>query len=124
MRCVAVISAVVFGLAGLFLLQNPMLAFGGVFVYLGAGAEVEQVRRRTFARQQPTTVVTERVSDFMTHQFRVVSPSQQLAAAADNLLPTSQYGFPVVDGGRFVGMLRRRDLVASLRSRLSCTCNS
>jgi Zn-dependent protease/predicted transcriptional regulator len=114
------VMAVLFGLVGLFVIGNPFLALVGVFVFFGAGAEAYQARQRAFVRAEPVAesgnASGERVSDFMVHRFRVVPPYQRIDAVADELLRTSQRGFPVVDGGRLVGMLRRRDIVTALEA--------
>ena len=112
------VMAVLFALMGLLVLQNPFLVLVGVFVFFAAGAEAYQARRRSVAQPQsqprPPTGVGDTVGDFMVHGYRVVPPRQSLDAVADELLQTSQRGFPVVDEGRLVGMLRRRDVVAAL----------
>lgn len=56
------------------------------------------------------------VSDYMTRQVTTLSPDDDLFQAAELLLAHSFRRLPVVDDGRLVGQVSRRDvLLASLR---------
>lgn len=99
--------AIVFGITGLFG-PNPFLLLIAFFVYLGAEAEAQYVRTQSLLGDS-------RVRDAMMTHFHVLSPRDTLQTAVDELLRGAQQDFPVLDGGRFQGLLRRRDLVAALR---------
>lgn len=100
--------AILFGFVGLF--TNPFLVFIAIFVYLGAQAEAQHTELR-YALEGVA------VRDAMMTRFTVLSPQDTLGRAADELLAGAQQDFPVRDGLRFVGMLRRSSLVSALRER-------
>jgi CBS domain-containing protein len=54
------------------------------------------------------------VSRVMMTDFRVLEPGDTLARAVEHILAGCQQDFPVVDGGRVVGVLTRGDLVTGL----------
>ncbi|MEA2586928.1 MAG: stage sporulation protein [Thermomicrobiales bacterium] len=109
--------ALVFGLAG-FATGDFFLIVIAAFVWLGAGAEGQQVAvRRVLGR------VT--VGDAMTRQPRVLTPSDPLSRAIEITLSTTQADFPVVDrDGRVVGLLTAEDLLRGLRDRPDATVDS
>ncbi len=100
--------AMLLGLAGLF--YNPFLIFIAFFVYLGAEGEARMVEMKSLLGGVL-------VRDAMIHHFRTLQPTDTLRVAADELLAGSQHDFPIVEGGRVVGMLRRTQLVESLAQR-------
>ncbi len=97
--------AFVFGFIGLFV--NPMLILVALFVWIGAGQEADLARMRN-------TLAGIAVERAMMTDFRSLTPADSLARAVDLVLSGSQADFPVVDGGRMVGLLTRTDLVAAL----------
>jgi Zn-dependent protease/predicted transcriptional regulator len=99
--------AVLFGLAGLFVIGNPMLVLIAAFVWLAATAEASSVR--TSAALEGVTL-----ADLMITDLHVLAPHDPLARAAQLLIDGFQQDFPVVDRGRLVGMLSRADLVQGL----------
>jgi Zn-dependent protease len=102
--------AILFAIAGLFTVPpNPFLLFVALFVYLGAEGEARLVQIRTLLRGVP-------VRDAMLRRFRTLSAHDSLQTAADELLAGSQQDFPVLDGDRLVGILRRQDLVEGLKT--------
>lgn len=98
--------ALVFGLAGLF--GNPMLLFIAFFVWIGAGQEASLVQMKSALAGIP-------VSRVMITDFKTLAPEEPLSRAVDLILQGSQQDFPVVDGGRPVGILVRADLLAALQ---------
>jgi Zn-dependent protease/predicted transcriptional regulator len=102
--------ALVFGLLGLFVVNNPMLVFVALFVWLGAAGEAGAVQEQTALAGVPL----ERV---MMTDVRTLSPQDPLARATQLLLAGFQQDFPVVEGdGTVVGVLTRRDLMAGLQA--------
>jgi Zn-dependent protease len=97
--------ALLFGFVGLF--SNPFLVFIALFVWMGASAESGMVQVRSALSGMP-------VNRAMMTEFAVLSPADPLARAAELTLASSQRDFPVVDGGRVLGILRQNDLLAGL----------
>lgn len=100
--------AIVFGFVGLF--TNPFLVLIALFVWIGASQEAGIVTARSALAGLPVRAA-------MLTDFRVLSPGDSLARAVQLLLGGSQTDFPVADGGRLVGILRRNDLVRVLAER-------
>jgi Zn-dependent protease/CBS domain-containing protein len=94
------------GFIGLF--SNPLLIFIAIFVYLAAASEGKLAQVRAMSRGVP-------VSAAMMTQFATLSPHEQVEHAIESLLRTSQSVFPVVDGGRLVGLLGRDDMIKALK---------
>jgi len=97
--------AIGFGILGFW--WNPFLIFIAIFVYLGAQAEAQMVGIQTAIKDLT-------VQDAMLTRFRTLSGVDVLDAAIQELLAGSQHDFPVMDGDRVVGVLRRNDLVKAL----------
>jgi Zn-dependent protease/CBS domain-containing protein len=95
----------VFGFIGLF--TNPFLVFIALFVWMGAAAEAGQAQMKSALAGLP-------MSGVMMTDFRVLAPDDTLARAVEHILAGCQQDFPVVDGGRVVGVLTRSDLVTGL----------
>ncbi len=88
--------------------RNPMLGLIGVFIWLGAGGEAAAMEARTVLGDA-------RVSRAMLTDFRVLSPTDPLARAAQWIIEGSQPDFPVVaSDGQMVGVLTRQDLFDAL----------
>lgn len=99
--------AVLLGVLGLFVLNNPMLLLVALFVFLGARSEAAAV-------QVTNSLSGMRVQDAMMTNFRALRVEDPLDLAARELIHGSQQDFPVVDGDRVVGLLTRDALVAAL----------
>jgi Zn-dependent protease/CBS domain-containing protein len=97
--------AIGFGIIGFW--WNPFLIFIAIFVYLGAQAEAQMVGIQTAIKGLT-------VQDAMLTRFRTLSAVDVLDAAIQELLAGSQHDFPVMDGDKVVGVLRRNDLVKAL----------
>lgn len=95
----------VFGFIGLF--TNPFLIFIALFVWMGAAAESGQVQMKSALAGVP-------MSGVMMTDFRVLAPDDTLARAVEHILAGCQQDFPVVDGGRVIGVLTRSDLLTGL----------
>jgi Zn-dependent protease/CBS domain-containing protein len=98
--------AFAFALFGLFN-GMPSLLFIALFVYLGAEAEAQMVQTQSTFRGVP-------VGQVMITRFGTLDGRQTLGDAIRALLAGTQQDFPVMEEGRVVGLLTRRDLLAAL----------
>lgn len=101
--------AFLFGLAGL-LVGNPILLFIALFVWLGAASEAAMAQMRAAFSGLP-------VSRAMVTSFAALAPGDPLRKAVELTLQGSQSDFPVLDGGRPVGVLHQAELLAGLAQR-------
>jgi predicted transcriptional regulator len=103
--------AVVFGVAGLLMTPvNPFLILIAVFVFFGARAEARQAEVNQAIKDL-------KVGDAMITRFQTLSANDPLFKASEELIAGSQQDFPVIEGGRVTGMLRRDDLLKALSER-------
>lgn len=103
------IIAVGLGFVGLAV--NPFLVLIALFVWIGAGEEAT-------ASELKIALAGVHAGEVMLRECRTFAPGESLARAANHLLACSQEDFPIVDGeGRFLGLLRRADLVKGLAER-------
>jgi Zn-dependent protease/CBS domain-containing protein len=98
--------AILFGLIGI-MWFNPILLFIALFVYVGAQQESRQAMYRAFTEGTP-------VRQAMVTRFATLSVDDTLDDAVDELLAGTDHDFPVVEDGRIVGILRRKQLIQSL----------
>jgi Zn-dependent protease/predicted transcriptional regulator len=103
------LMAVLFALAGLFWLQNPMLMFIALFVWMGANQESAAAQAHSLLHGVPVRAA-------MLTEFRTLEPFDTLDDASRAILAGSQTDFPVVAQGDVVGLLLREDLFAALRN--------
>lgn len=99
--------ALLFALAGMFN-RNPMLVFIALFVFMAAGEERALVQTRASLSGIP-------VSAAMVTAFMSVETRHELQHAVDLMLAGDQQDFPVLEGGRYLGMLARASLIKGLR---------
>jgi Zn-dependent protease/CBS domain-containing protein len=101
--------AVLFAVAGLthFLGASSMLIFIALFVWMGAQGEAEMVRARSVLSGMT-------VARLMTTQLYVLRPGDPIARAAEIVSAGFQSDFPVLEEGRFAGMLTKKDLLEAL----------
>lgn len=97
--------AVILGLVGLF--TNPFLLVIGVFVWMGATAEHS-------VSTMKVALVGLTVRQGMITDFTTVSPDDPLSSAVELTLAGFQQDFPVVDGGRPLGVLTHAALLQGL----------
>jgi Zn-dependent protease/CBS domain-containing protein len=100
--------AIVFGLVGLFGIPgvigpNFMLVLIALFVWSGADVEARAMRARSGLAGIPVAAV-------MVRRFATVDPDDTLGAVLGTARQTFQRDFPVVAGGRVIGILTREDL--------------
>jgi Zn-dependent protease/CBS domain-containing protein len=92
-----------YGLIG----ANFMLVFVALFVYMGAAQESAAMTGRRLTRGVPVRAA-------MVTEFHTLSHGSTIQDAANLLLATSQQDFPVVHGGRVVGLLGRNALLHAI----------
>lgn len=97
--------AIVFGVVGLFV--SPVLVFIALFLWIGASGEARVAEVKAVAYEVP-------VSAAMVREFEAVSPDLSMSAPLRRLLETGQHDFPVVSGGRVIGMLSRESMLQTL----------
>lgn len=86
---------------------NWWLAIIGVFLYIGAGSENQEVMLRTMLRR----VI---VADAMSTDMRSVRPDDSLAKALELAYHGFQDDFPVIDNRGIQGILTREKLLQSI----------
>ena len=94
-----------FGFLGLF--GNPFLVFIALFVWIGAAQEASLVQMKSALGGIP-------VEQVMITDYRTLGLGDPLGRAVDLTLATSQKDFPVLDGGRLVGILTQPELLKAL----------
>lgn len=97
-----------FGFVGLF--SNPFLVFIALFVWVGAAEEAAMAQMKSALGGIP-------ISRAMITDFHTLSPQDPLGRAVEHILAGFQQDFPVVEGGRVVGVLTRSDLLTALAHR-------
>src|SRR5690606_21292040 len=107
--------AILFVIVGLFgspgwFPPNIFLLFIALFVYIGAGQEASMTETRVAMQGVP-------VRHAMMTRFRVLAPQDTLQTAIDELMAGAQQEFPVIEGDRVIGILRREDLIRALHER-------
>jgi Zn-dependent protease len=99
--------ALVFGVVGLFVTDNPFLVLIALFVWLGAAGEASAARETATLEG----VNAERV---MVTDVRTLAPDDRLSRAVELTLAGFQQDFPVVENGAVVGVLTRTNLLRAL----------
>jgi Zn-dependent protease len=100
--------AMVFILFGIFF--NWWLALIGLFLYIGAGSEKQQVILRSFLHQVP-------VSEAMTTEFRSLRPDERLSSALEHFHHGCQEDFPIIGESGIEGILTRDRILASIHEK-------
>ena len=100
--------ALLFAVAGVFLLRSPLMVLVAMFVFMAAGDERAIAQLRSSLSGMP-------VSAAMVTAFMSLETRHELQYAADLMLAGDQQDFPVLEGGRYLGMLSRNDLIKGLR---------
>lgn len=100
--------ALLFGILGL--VFSPFLVLIALFVWLGAAAESSE-------QEMHTSLAGVDVARVMSRGVRTLSVSDTLDTALQQVLSGFQHDFPVVDGGRVVGVLSHRALLSGLAAR-------
>jgi Zn-dependent protease/predicted transcriptional regulator len=98
--------ALVFGFLGLF--TNPFLLFIALFVWIGAAQEASLAQVKSALGGLP-------LQQLMLTDFSTLAPHEPLTRAVELTLAGSQKDFPVVSGGRVVGILTQATLLEGLQ---------
>ncbi len=98
--------AFVLGFVGLF--SNPFLVVVALFVWIGAAQESSLVEMRHALSGVPVWRV-------MITDFRTLDVADPLQAAVELTIAGSQTDFPILEGGRVVGILTQADLLKGLQ---------
>ncbi len=93
--------AVIFAIIGLF--YNIFLLLIAFFVYIGASQESQSVMIRE-------TLEKVKVKDIMTNNVKTLDPDQRASEVLEKFLKTHHHGFPVVKGGRVLGIVTLEDI--------------
>jgi len=101
------VFAVLFGMTGVFVINSPLLVLIGVFIWIAGSGEALQVRTQSALEGVTLRAIT--ITD-----LRTLGPDEPLSRAAQLVIDGFQHDFPVIDAGRYVGMLSRTDLVRGL----------
>ena len=98
-----------FGMGFLGLMSgNPMLILIGVFIFIAAGAEAQDVSMRSLSKRFAAR-------DAMITSYEALHPEDTLHAAGQALIRTTQAEFPVLDAaGLPLGLLTRNRIFAGL----------
>jgi CBS domain-containing protein len=95
--------ALVIGVLGFLVLNNPILILIALFVWMGAAQEGAVARARS-------GLAGATVRRAMVTRFDALAPADSLGWALQQSLHSGQKDFPVLEEGRLVGMLTRMDL--------------
>jgi Zn-dependent protease/CBS domain-containing protein len=101
------IFALLFALAGLFVVNNPFLVIIALFVWLSAAGEAAAV-------QLKATVGNVRVERAMITAVRTLTPTQPVSAAIDEVRSGFQQDFPVIEDHAIAGVLTRERLLKAI----------
>jgi len=88
--------------------RSPVMVFIALFVFMAAGEERALVQTRASLAGMP-------VSAAMVTAFLSIETRHELQHAVDLMLAGDQQDFPVLEGGRYLGMLARKELIQGLR---------
>ena len=102
--------ALVFGVLGLFVVNNPFLVFIALFVWLGAAGEAAAVQTSAMLDGVP-------IQRLMITDVETLDPRDPLSRVVKLILDGFQQDFPVVVDGIVAGMLTRAALLKALAER-------
>ncbi len=100
-------QALAWGFGAIGLYHNIWWLVIAIFVFLGAEAEADFVKTKSL-------LSTVRVENVMIREFRALHPEDRLAGVVQQATTGFQEDFPVVEGGKVVGVLTRARLLAGL----------
>jgi predicted transcriptional regulator len=89
---------------------NWWLTLIGLFLYMGAGSEKQQVVLRSFVHRLP-------VAETMTIDFRSLRPDEPISRAIEHFYHGCQQDFPVIGPNGIEGVLTRDRILASIHEK-------
>ncbi|SMD44279.1 Zn-dependent protease (includes SpoIVFB) [Aquiflexum balticum DSM 16537] len=98
--------AIFFIFFGLF--NNPILVLIGLFIFLGAGAEVSHTQQESFLKGY-------KVNDALMLKFQIISFDAPLSKAVEKLLNSQATHFVVVKDDVAIGTLSRNEIIKGLQ---------
>jgi Zn-dependent protease/CBS domain-containing protein len=101
------VFALLFGLAGLFVVNNPFLVVIALFVWISAAAEAAAVQFKATVGDAP-------VSNAMIANVRTLAPSDSVSVAVNEVRAGFQHDFPVLEHHAVAGVLTREALLRAL----------
>jgi len=102
------IFALIFGYLGL--RYNIFLLAIAVFIYVAASSEETQVDVKE-------TLKKFKVKDVLPHKFLTLNKTSQLSKVLELVFHSHQEDFPVVEDGKMVGFVTRRDIISGMHER-------
>lgn len=102
--------ALLFGVVGLFVVNNPFLVVVALFVWLAAAGEASAVQTSVMLDGVP-------IQRLMIRDIETLSPGDPLSRPVRLILDGFQQDFPVVADGTVLGMLTRAELLKALTER-------
>jgi Zn-dependent protease len=97
--------ALLFAVVGI--LWNPFLVFIAIIVWMGASGEANMVQVRYALSGLP-------VQHAMITDYETLEPNDPLYRAVEHIIAGFQTDFPILENGRVVGILTRKDLMRQL----------
>jgi Zn-dependent protease/predicted transcriptional regulator len=91
------------------LFYNFLLALIGIFLYLGAGSEKQQVILQSLLAEVPA-------GEAMTTEYMTLKPDNSLADALEHFHHGCQQDFPVIDDSGLQGILTRDRILATIHT--------
>jgi len=106
---VAMMSGQIFGVLFVFtgIFINPFLVIIGIFVFLGARMEYEEVRSRYVLNGYT-------VHDVLMKHYTTLSPTDDLKKAVNILLDTREEKFLIAEKEQIFGLLTKKDIIRGL----------
>jgi Zn-dependent protease/predicted transcriptional regulator len=101
------LMAILFVFYGLF--GNPVLILIGIFIFLGAGAEVKQTQKESVLKGF-------KVKDAMMSNFQILGHDAPLSKAIEKLLNSQATHFVVVKDDVAVGTLSKNEIIKGLQT--------
>jgi Zn-dependent protease/predicted transcriptional regulator len=100
--------ALLFVFYGIFF--NFWLAIIGIFLYLGAGSEKQQLQIVNLLHNIP-------ISAIMSVNYQTLSPDEPLKKALEKIYHGCQDDFPVIDKGDIKGILNQESIIAAIHEK-------
>ncbi|MFW5886974.1 MAG: site-2 protease family protein [Bacteroidota bacterium] len=106
---IAMLSGQAFGVIFVFggIFVNPFLVIIGIFVFIGARMEYEEVRSKSVLEGYT-------VYDALMKKYTKLNPGEKLKNAVDVMLDTHEESFLVAENDKILGLLTKKDIIKGL----------